>query len=97
MAKDRQFQANEIVGVNPILGRLSNESTLTTPRRGIPFDWMAAGSDEVIEFRKFDDDSIVVELIKRPFLEVFLNECGFQGPMSSFLMEYFSDSRVRSE
>lgn len=97
MTKDRQFQTNEIIGVDPILGCLSNESTLATPSRSIPLDWMTAGSDEIIEFRKLDDDSIIVELIKRPFLEVFLNESGFQGPMGSFLMEYISDSRVRSE
>ena len=95
VAKDRQFQANEVVGVDPILGRLSNESTLTTSSRGIPFDWMTTSSDEIIKFREFNDEPIIVELIKRPFLEVFLNESGLQRPASSFLMECISDSRVR--
>lgn len=33
MAKNRQFQANEIVGVDPILGCLPNESALIPPGR----------------------------------------------------------------
>ena len=46
---------------------------------------MSAGSDEVIEFGKFDDDPVVVVLVEGPFLEVFLDESGFQGPVRSFL------------
>lgn len=85
MAKNRQFQANEIVGVDPILGCLPNESALISPGRGIALDGMTAGSNEVIEFGEFDDDSVVVVLVEGPFLEVLLDESGFQGHVCSFL------------
>jgi hypothetical protein len=46
---------------------------------------MTAGSDEVIEFGEFDDDSIIVVLVEGPFLEVFLDESGLQGSVCPFL------------
>jgi hypothetical protein len=85
VAKNRQFQANEIVGVDPVLGCLPNEGALIASSRGISFDWMTAGSDEIIEFREFDNDSVVVILVEWSFLEVFLDESRLQGSVSSFL------------
>jgi len=85
MAKNRQFQANEIVGVDPILGSLPNESALIASSRGIALDGMTAGSDEVIEFGEFDDDFVIVVLVEGSFLEVSLDESGLQGPVCSFL------------
>lgn len=85
VAKDRQLQSNEIVGVDPVLRCLPNESALVASSGGIPFNWMTASSDEIIEFREFNDDSIIVILIKRSFLEVSLDKSGFQGSVGSFL------------
>ena len=85
MAKNRQFQTNEIIGVDPVLGCLPNESALISPSRGVALDGVAAGSDEVIEFGELDDDSVVVVLVEGPLLEELLDESGFQGPVCSFL------------
>lgn len=85
MAKNRQFQANEIVGVDPVLRCLPNESALIASSGCISFDWVTAGSDEIVEFREFDNDSVVVILIERPFLEVFLDESRLQRSVGSFL------------
>jgi len=85
VAKNRQFQANEIVGVDPVFRCLPDEGTLIASSRGIPFDWMTASSNKIIEFREFDDDSVVVILIERPFLEVVLDEGRLQGSVCSFL------------
>lgn len=85
MTKNRQLQANEIVGVNPVLCRLPNESTLIASGRGVPLNWMSASSDEIIELRELDNDSVIVILIERSFLEVFLNESRLQGSVGPFL------------
>ena len=85
MAKNCQFQANEVIGVDPILGCLANESALIAPGRGVSLNGMTAGSDEVIELGEFDDNSIVVVLVERSFLEVSLDESGLQGSVCSFL------------
>jgi len=85
MTKNRQFQANEIVGMDPILRCLPNESALVPSGRGIAFDGMTSGSYEVIEFGEFHDDSVVVVLVEWPLLEVFLDKCGLQGSVRSFL------------
>ena len=85
MTQNRQFQANQIVRVNPILRCLPDESALATPGGGVALDRMTTGSDEVIELGKFDDDSVIVILVERSFLEVVLNECGLQWPVGSFL------------
>lgn len=71
--------------MDPILRRLPNESTLIASGRGIALDGMTTGSDEVIEFGELNDDSIVVVLIKRPFLEVSLDKNGLQGTVCAFL------------
>ena len=85
MAKNRQFQANKIVGVDPILRCLPNESALISSGRGIALDGMTTGSDEVIEFGEFDDDTVVVVFVEGTLLEVSLDEGRFQGPVCSFL------------
>ena len=85
MAKNRQFQTNEIIGVDPVLGCLPNESALISPSRRVALDGVAAGSDKVIEFGELDDDSVVVVLVEGPLLEELLDESGFQGPVCSFL------------
>lgn len=85
VAKNRQFQANEIVGVDPVLRCLPNESALIASGGGIPFDWVTASSDEIIEFREFDNDSVVVILIERSFFEEFLDESRLQGSIGTFL------------
>lgn len=46
---------------------------------------MTTSSDEIIEFGEFDNDSIIVELIERPFLEEFLDETRLQGSVRTFL------------
>lgn len=71
--------------MNPILGRLSNESALVASGRGVALDGMTASSDKIIELGKFDDDSIVVVLVERSFLEVLLDEGGLQASLGSFL------------
>ena len=85
MAKNRQFQTNEIIGVDPVLCCLPNESALISPSRGVALDGVATCSDEVIEFGELDDDSVVVVLVEGPLLEELLDESGFQGPVCSFL------------
>ena len=71
--------------MDPVLRCLPNESALIASSRGIPFDWMPASSDEVIEFREFDNDSVVVILIERSFLEIPLDKSRLQGSVGSFL------------
>ena len=85
MAKNSQFQANEIVGVDPIFRRLPDESALVASSGGIALDRMTAGSDEVIEFGEFDNDLIVVVLVERSLLEIALDKRGFQGSICPFL------------
>ena len=87
MAKNRQLQANEIVWVDPILRCLSNESALISSGGSVALDGMTTGSDEVIEFGEFNDDSVIVVLVKRSFLEVSLDEGGLQGSVRPFLWQ----------
>jgi hypothetical protein len=85
VTEDRQFQAHQVVRVDPILGCLAHESALAASSGGVTLDWMAAGPDEVVELREFDDKPIIVVLVERSFLKVFLDESGLQGTVRSFL------------
>jgi hypothetical protein len=71
--------------MDPILRCLPNESTLVTSGRGIALNGMTASPDEIMEPGEFNNDSIVVILIERSFLEVLLDEGGLQGSVCSFL------------
>ena len=85
MAKNSQFQAHQIVGMNPILRCLPNESALASSGGGITPDRMSASSDEVIKLGQFDDDPIIVVLVERSFLKELLHESGLQWSFGPFL------------
>lgn len=69
----------------PILGSLSHESTLITTGRGVSLHGMPAGTDEIVELGKLDDDGIPVIFVEGALFEVFLNKGRFQPNVRLFL------------
>lgn len=71
--------------MDPIFCCLPNEGALVSSGGGVTLNGMTAGSDEVMELGEFDDDSIVVVLVERSFLEVLLYKRGLQWSFRPFL------------
>ena len=48
MLHDGQLEVDEIVGVHPVLRRLTDEGTLAASRTGITLDWVTTRAYEII-------------------------------------------------
>ena len=76
MSKDLQLEMNQVVGMDPVLGGLSNEGTLCPSRGRITLDWMSTGPYEVVQAGEFDYDSIPIVFIKRTPFQIVADEAG---------------------
>ena len=71
--------------MDPVLGRLTDKSTLITSGTGITLNRMATGTNKVVELGKFNDERVPIIFVERAFLEILLYERGFKLKFSLFL------------
>lgn len=69
----------------PVFRRLSYERTLVAASTRIAHSGVTTRANEVVQFRKLYDECIPIVSIKRPLLQVFLNECRFERQIRLFL------------
>ena len=59
---------------HPVLRRLSNECTLSSTGTAVSQNGMTSRSNEVIQPRELDDESVVVLLVEGSLVQVFSHE-----------------------
>ena len=72
--------------MHPVLGCLTDKSTLITSCASISLHRMTSSTHEVIELREFNNKSIPIVLVEWTFLEVLLDEGRFELKFSLFLV-----------
>lgn len=86
MLQDGKFEGNNVIGMDPVLGSLSDEGVLTASGTGVTFDRVTTSSNEIKELGKLDDDGIVVDPVERVVGEIFIVEGGCQRKTGEFLV-----------
>lgn len=82
--EDNQFQFGDVVGMDPVLGGLTDEVLLGASRRSIALDRVSFGADEIIKFGELYHKGIVVVLEERFCIEA-RSEDRFKMPTGLFL------------
>lgn len=85
MPENRKLEREEIVRVNPVLGRLADKGALTSTSGRVALNRVAPRPDEIVEFRELHNDRIPIVLVERTLLEVLLNERGLEWYLGLFL------------
>lgn len=82
--QDDQLQLGDVVRVYPVFRCLTNEILLRASRAAVALGRVSSGANQIIQFRKLDNERIVIILEKRLCVEA-RGENWPQHPASLFL------------
>ena len=65
MLQNDELQLSNIIGVDPVFGSLSHKVLLRATGGAVALRWVAARTDEVVQTREVNNESIIVVLEER--------------------------------
>lgn len=69
MLENVELELDDVVRVNPVLCRLSNERVLRSSGPRVALDGVATRADEVVQLGELDDDGVIVVPVEGSLLE----------------------------
>lgn len=69
MLENVELELDDVVRVDPVLCRLSNERVLRSSGTRVALDGVAARADKVVQLGELDDDGVIVVPVEGSLLE----------------------------
>ena len=101
--EDDQLKLGDIVRVDPIFGRLTDEVLLSASSGRITLDWITLGTNKIVKLRQLDHQCIIVVVEKRLRIESRSKNWPqvpsslFLGPIVSTTLLIGEERRLESE